>query len=136
MPSQSSAATSPLTLQQLLDRGGHDLPFSPLLASYSCPVERGPVKEDFDADRYKLGSTLVANVAQMRLRPKLSSNLEPVIRWPAECPECRRGPQPVGLKSADLPAARVGPVARAGLMEGPAGGHDASDRSQYGTGCE
>jgi hypothetical protein len=71
--SGSTAERAPLTLQQIMDQAGHDLPFSPLLASYSCPVERGPVKEGSDADRYKVGSTLAANVAQMRIRPKPSS---------------------------------------------------------------
>jgi hypothetical protein len=73
-PSASPAThDSPRTLQQLLDQAGTDLAFSPLLAAYSCPVERGPVKEGSDADRYKVGSTLSANVAQMRIRPKPSS---------------------------------------------------------------
>ena len=67
------ADRGPLTLQQAMDQAGHDLPFSPLLASYSCPVERGSVKEGSDADRNKVGSTLSANVAQMRIRPKPSS---------------------------------------------------------------
>lgn len=75
----SSPSTSPVqaqrgpTLQQLLDRAGSDLAFYPQLASYSCPVERGPVKEGSDADRYRVGSTLAASITQLRARQKPST---------------------------------------------------------------
>jgi hypothetical protein len=71
---QMSQPSAPdLSLQQLLDRAGHDLPFDPQLAAYACPKERGVVKEGADADRNRVGSTLAASVAQMRARPKPSS---------------------------------------------------------------
>ncbi len=31
--------------------------FNPQLAAVSCPIERGPVKEGSDADRYKVSTT-------------------------------------------------------------------------------
>jgi hypothetical protein len=62
------------SMQQLLDQAGHDLPFVPQLASVSCPVERGPVKEGADADRNRVSSTLVnTSVAALRTRPKPST---------------------------------------------------------------
>ena len=74
-PGNSSLGARPAapSLQQLLDRAGRDLPFEPRLAAYSCPSERGPVKNGSDADRYRVGSTLVSSVAQLRIRPKPSS---------------------------------------------------------------
>jgi hypothetical protein len=48
----------PPSLQELLDKPPVDLPFVPELAAVSCPVERGPVKEGADADRYKVSTTV------------------------------------------------------------------------------
>ena len=54
--------------------GGVDLPFNPQLASVSCPVERGPVKEGADADRLKVSTTVSGTtVAYLRARSKPSS---------------------------------------------------------------
>ena len=69
-----STPTSRPSVQQLLDGAGHDLTFDPQLAAVSCPVERGPVKEGSDADRYRVSSTVVsATVAALRTRPKPST---------------------------------------------------------------
>src|SRR4051812_43660865 len=46
------------SIQTLLDRHGASLPFDPVLASYACPVERGPVKEGADADRAKVSTSI------------------------------------------------------------------------------
>jgi hypothetical protein len=70
------AAVAPAPgLQQLLDRAGQDgLAFDPQLASVSCPVERGPVKEGSDADRYKVSTTVTAaSIYYLRSRAKPSS---------------------------------------------------------------
>jgi hypothetical protein len=62
------------SLQALLDSPWLDLPFNPQLASVSCPVERGPVKEGSDADRYKVLTTVTkVSVAYLRGRAKPSS---------------------------------------------------------------
>lgn len=75
--SVSPAAGTPaaaLSVQQLLDQAGHDLPFNPQLAAVSCPVERGPVKEGADADRNRVSSALVSTtVAALRTRPRPST---------------------------------------------------------------
>jgi hypothetical protein len=71
-----TAAVAPApSLQQLLDRAGQDgLPFDPQLASVSCPVERGPVKEGSDADRYKVSTTVTsASIYYLRSKAKPSS---------------------------------------------------------------
>jgi hypothetical protein len=70
---QPTQVTPSPSLQQMLDHSGTDLPFVPALASVSCPVERGPVKEGADADRNRVGSDLAATIAQLRARPKPSS---------------------------------------------------------------
>jgi hypothetical protein len=44
------------TIQAVLDSMQQDLPFSPALATVSCPVERGPVKEGSDATRNKVST--------------------------------------------------------------------------------
>jgi hypothetical protein len=74
-PSHPTAPHGALSLQQLLDQAGHDgLPFDPELASVSCPVERGPVKEGSDADRYKVSTSAVStSVYALRSRPKPST---------------------------------------------------------------
>lgn len=54
-----SSGGSSATVQQLLDSPHVDLPFDARLASVSCPVERGPVKEGSDADRAKVDNTAV-----------------------------------------------------------------------------
>src|SRR3954468_6590681 len=46
------------SLQQILDQYSSALPFDPVLAAYSCPVERGPVKEGADADRDKVATSI------------------------------------------------------------------------------
>ncbi|MDP9183936.1 MAG: hypothetical protein M3P04_14315 [Actinomycetota bacterium] len=63
------------SLQQLLDDAGQDgVPFDPLLASVSCPVERGPVKGGFDADRYKVSTTVTnTSIYALRTRTKPAS---------------------------------------------------------------
>ena len=54
--------------------GGVGLPFNPLLVSVSCPVERGPVKEGADADRFKVSTTVTTtSIAYLRARPKPAS---------------------------------------------------------------
>jgi hypothetical protein len=60
------------SLQSLLDRAGTDaVPFDPQLAAYSCPVERGPVKEGSDAARYKVSTTPTnASIYYLRHRAK------------------------------------------------------------------
>ncbi len=62
-------------MQQLLDDAGRDgAPFDPALAALSCPIERGPVKEGSDADRYRVSTTVTAtSVAYLVSRPKPSS---------------------------------------------------------------
>ena len=68
---QQPAAPS---LASLLGESGVDLPFNPQLASVSCPIERGPVKEGSDADRYRVSTTVVkTSVAYLRSRPKPST---------------------------------------------------------------
>jgi hypothetical protein len=73
-PPTASAPVSP-SLQEALDHAGHDgLPFDPRLASVSCPVERGPVKEGSDADRYKVSTTVYAtSVYTLRSKAKPST---------------------------------------------------------------
>jgi hypothetical protein len=62
------------SLQGILDAPHRDLPFEPLLAAVTCPVERGPVKEGADADRYKVSTTVYKeSVYYMRTRAKPSS---------------------------------------------------------------
>lgn len=62
------------SIQALLDSPNRDLPFSPRLASVTCPVERGPVKEGSDLDRFKVDNTAVAiSIATLRSRAKPSS---------------------------------------------------------------
>ena len=70
----NARAPSP-SLQDLLDHAGHDgLPFDPQLASVSCPVERGPVKEGSDADRYKVSTTVSSTtIYSLRSHAKPSS---------------------------------------------------------------
>jgi hypothetical protein len=64
---------APAPLQSLLGTATADLPFDPQLASVSCPVERGPVKEGSDADRFHVSTTVVkTSVAYLRARPKPS----------------------------------------------------------------
>jgi|GEM_PF-4436456 len=59
--------------QQLLD-GGSDLPFDPALAAVSCPIERGPVKNGSDADRYRVNTTsITTSISYLTGRPKPSS---------------------------------------------------------------
>jgi len=74
-PGPGTVAAAP-SLQQPLDdetdRGG--APFDPALAALSCPIERGPVKEGSDADRYRVSTTITAtSVAYLVSRPKPSS---------------------------------------------------------------
>lgn len=71
----TSAQPQQLSLQQILDRAGQDgLPFDPQLAAVSCPVERGPVKQGSDADRYKVSTTVnPVSVYYLRGRPKPTS---------------------------------------------------------------
>jgi len=48
--------------------------FDPALAAVSCPIERGPVKEGSDADRYRVSTTITAtSVAYLVSRPKPSN---------------------------------------------------------------
>ena len=62
------------SLQSLLDSPQVDLPLVPQLAAVSCPVERGPVKEGADADRFKVSTSVVrTTVAYLRSRPKPTS---------------------------------------------------------------
>ena len=61
-------------MQALLDSPGRDLPFNPLLASVTCPVERGPVKEGSDLDRFKVDNTAIAiSIRTLRGRAKPTS---------------------------------------------------------------
>jgi hypothetical protein len=75
LPAGTPTAHPPApSLQQLLDQAGHALPFDPELASVSCPVERGPVKEGSDADRYKVSTTVYSTtIYSLRGRAKPSS---------------------------------------------------------------
>lgn len=72
--SPAGPSTDP-SVQSLLDSAGQEgVPFSPSLASVSCPVERGPVKEGADADRSKVSTTVVrTSIAYLVIRPKPSS---------------------------------------------------------------
>jgi len=48
--------------------------FDPALAAVRCPIERGPVKEGSDADRYRVSTTITAtSVAYLVSRPKPSN---------------------------------------------------------------
>jgi hypothetical protein len=48
--------------------------FMPQLAKYDCPIERGPVKEGSDADRYKVSSTAtVTTIGRLVHKAKPSS---------------------------------------------------------------
>ncbi len=73
-PGPGRVAAGP-SMQQLLDDAGRDgAPFDPALAALSCPIERGPVKEGSDADRYRVSTTVTAtSVAYLVSRPKPSS---------------------------------------------------------------
>jgi hypothetical protein len=73
-PATTTAHPAP-SLQQLLDHAGHDgLPFDPQLAAVSCPVERGPVKEGSDADRFKVSTTVAGtSLYYLVTRPKPSA---------------------------------------------------------------
>lgn len=63
-----------VSLQSLLDTPKVDLPLLSQLASVSCPVERGPVKEGSDADRFKVSTSVVkTSVSYLRARPKPTS---------------------------------------------------------------
>lgn len=76
-PSRASTTAAPgssASLQSLLDSPGIDLPFNPQLAAVLCPVERGPVKEGSDLDRYKVSTTVTkVSVAYLRGRAKPST---------------------------------------------------------------
>jgi len=59
-PGPGRVAAAPSLRQPLddeTDRGG--APFDPALAALSCPIERGPVKEGSDADRYRVSTTIL-----------------------------------------------------------------------------
>jgi hypothetical protein len=53
-----------------------DLPFVARLAAVSCPVERGPVKEGSDKDRFKVNNTRVS-ISIARLRSRLQPSTFP-----------------------------------------------------------
>lgn len=51
--------------------GQHGLLFNPELAAVSCPIERGPVKEGSDADRFTVSTTVTGTtVAYLISRSK------------------------------------------------------------------
>ena len=72
---QPAAARPQPTLQQLIDQYATGAPpFIPALAAVSCPVERGPVKEGADADRFKVSTAITgASMAYLVARPKPST---------------------------------------------------------------
>ena len=74
-PGPGRVAAAPSLKQPLDDEADHGgAPFDPALAAVSCPIERGPVKEGFDADRYRVSTTVTAtSVAYLVSRPKPSS---------------------------------------------------------------
>jgi len=74
-PGPGRVAAAPSMRQPLDDETDHGgAPFDPALAAVSCPIERGPVKEGSDADRYRVSTTITAtSVAYLVSRPKPSS---------------------------------------------------------------
>ncbi len=66
---------APPSLQHVLDQAGSgSVDFNPLLASVSCPIERGPVKEGSDASRFSVSTTVTAtSIAYLGSRAKPSS---------------------------------------------------------------
>lgn len=63
-----------VSAEQLLD-GGSDLSFDPALAAVSCPIERGPVKNGSDADRYRVSTaSTTTTISYLTGRPKPSSS--------------------------------------------------------------
>jgi hypothetical protein len=73
-PAMSHHSAAEPSLQALLDSPGVDLPFDPQLAAVACPVERGPVKEGSDRDRYKVSTTVTkVSLAYLRGRAKPTS---------------------------------------------------------------
>ena len=74
-PDPGRVAAAPSLKQPLDDETDHGgAPFDPALAALSCPIERGPVKEGSDADRYRVSTTITAtSVAYLVSRPKPSS---------------------------------------------------------------
>jgi len=74
-PGPGRIAAAPSLKQPLDDETDHGgAPLGPALAAVSCPIERGPVKEGSDADRYRVSTTITAtSVAYLVSRPKPSS---------------------------------------------------------------
>ena len=71
VPQRAASTVAPPSLQSLLDAPATNLPFAPALAAASCPVERGPVKEGADADRWKVSTHVVkTSISYLRGRAK------------------------------------------------------------------